>query len=60
MKQFYREHGWRDNPFYPPYHCMTLTRCEKCGEMFEASDEHICRKKNSYPWDMEAQNDDRL
>lgn len=39
----------RDNPKYPPWHCMTLTLCEKCGEYFEASLDHICRKKNSYP-----------
>jgi hypothetical protein len=52
MKQYYKGYGYRDNPNYPPYHCMTLTRCEDCGELFEASDKHICKKKNSYPWDM--------
>lgn len=52
MKQYYKGYGYRDNPIYPPWHCMTLTRCEKCGELFEASDEHICQKKNSYPWNM--------
>ena len=31
---------------------MTLTRCEDCGELFEASDAHVCKKKNSYPLDM--------
>lgn len=39
----------RDNPKYPPWHCFTACLCEKCGEMYEADREHICRKKNSYP-----------
>ena len=52
MKQYYKGHGYRDNPIYPPWHCMTLTRCADCGELFEASYEHICKAKNSYPWDM--------
>lgn len=39
----------RDNPKYPSGHCFTVTKCEKCGEMFEAAYEHVCRKKNSWP-----------
>lgn len=39
----------RDNPKYPPWHCFTACKCEKCGELYEADREHICRKKNSYP-----------
>ena len=39
----------RDNPNYPPWHCFTAMICEKCGEMYEADREHICKKKNSYP-----------
>ncbi|MCH5199003.1 MAG: hypothetical protein J1E34_08865 [Oscillospiraceae bacterium] len=39
----------RDNPNYPPGHCFTVTKCEKCGEGYEADKEHICRKKNSWP-----------
>ena len=27
----------------------TFTLCEKCREAYEASLEHVCRKKNSYP-----------
>ena len=41
--------GERDNPNYPAGHCFTLCRCEKCGEGYEASYEHICRQRNSYP-----------
>ena len=39
----------RDNPKYPPWHCFTAMLCKKCGELYEADREHICRKKNSYP-----------
>ena len=39
----------RKNPNYPPWHCFTAMLCNKCGEMYEADREHICRKKNSYP-----------
>lgn len=39
----------RDNPNYPSGHAFTLCRCNKCGEYYEASYEHICKKKNSYP-----------
>ena len=35
------------NPFFPS--CEDACKCEKCGEMYEADREHICRKKNSYP-----------
>ena len=31
----------------------TLVLCEKCGEAYEASLEHVCRKVNSYPMRME-------
>lgn len=27
----------------------TLVLCEKCGEAYEASLKHVCRKQNSYP-----------
>ena len=27
----------------------TLVLCEKCGEAYEASLKHVCRKVNSYP-----------
>ena len=40
----------RDNPKYPPWHCFTACICEKCREFYEADREHICRKKNSYPF----------
>lgn len=43
------KHLKRDNPNYPPGHCMTITKCEKCGEGYEADKEHICMKKNSWP-----------
>lgn len=42
-------YDYRDNPDYPAGHCFTVTKCEKCGEYYEASYEHACRKKNSYP-----------
>ena len=29
----------------------TFVLCEKCGEWYEASLEHVCRKRNSYPMD---------
>lgn len=41
----------RDNPNYPPWHCFTVTECDKCGEMYEADKPHVCKKKNSYPVD---------
>ena len=39
----------RDNPRYPPDLQATWCLCERCGEIYEASKEHICRKKNSWP-----------
>ena len=39
----------RANPDYPEGHCFTVTECHKCGELFEADREHICREQNSYP-----------
>ena len=39
----------RDNPNRPPWHCFTACECKKCGELYEADREHICKKKNSYP-----------
>ena len=47
----------RANPDYPLVHCFTLTKCEKCGEWFEADPPmwrgqnwtHVCKKRNSYP-----------
>ena len=39
----------RKNPKYPPWHAFTVCECEECGEFYEASDEHVCKKKNSYP-----------
>lgn len=41
----------RKNPKYPPWHCMTVVECPKCGESYEPICElkHICKKQNSYP-----------
>ena len=41
----------RKNPNYPPWHCFTVVKCEKCGEHYEpiCSLKHICKKQNSYP-----------
>lgn len=42
----------RDNRLWLPQNLgiqATLCLCKKCGEGYEASLEHICRKKNSYP-----------
>lgn len=41
----------RKNPKYPPHHCFTVVKCEKCGELYEPICElkHICKKQNSYP-----------
>lgn len=41
---------YRDNPPYDPDHCFTVTRCEKCGEFYEADKPHICRRRNSWPF----------
>ncbi len=46
-----RKYGKRDNPDYDPGHCFTAVRCEKCGEYYEADRHHVCRKKNSWPFD---------
>lgn len=46
----------RKNPNYPPWHCFTACECEKCGELYEADREHICRKKNSYPIERRRKN----
>lgn len=27
----------------------TMCLCDKCGEAYEASLEHVCKAKNSYP-----------
>lgn len=32
-----------------PGDVFTVTLCEKCGEWFEASQDHICHYENSYP-----------
>ena len=40
---------YRVNPDYPSWHCFTVTECQKCGELFEADREHICKEQNSYP-----------
>lgn len=55
MKQYYQGAGVRDNPKYPIGHCMTLTKCDECGELYEADKAHVCRKKNSYPWEEEGE-----
>ena len=55
MKQFYEGFGYRLNPVYPVDYQGTFTRCEKCGESYEADREHVCRWKNSYPWDMKEE-----
>lgn len=41
----------RNNSKYPPWHCITVRKCTKCGEMYEPFCElqHICKKQNSYP-----------
>lgn len=47
----------RENPDYPLVHCFMLTKCEKCGEWYEAAPPmwrgkdwtHVCKKRNSYP-----------
>ncbi len=39
----------RDNPDYPSWWCFTVAECPDCGELYEPSLEHICRKRNSYP-----------
>ncbi len=41
----------RKNPKYPPWHCFTTVKCDKCGEHYEPICElkHICKKQNSYP-----------
>lgn len=39
----------RLNPDYDVGHCFTVMTCKKCGELFEADKEHICRYQNSYP-----------
>ena len=64
VEQFYKElaevqkmNKGRENPDYPLVHCFTLTKCEKCGEWFEADPPmwrgqdwtHVCKKRNSYP-----------
>ena len=41
--------GYRDNPKYPPDHCFTVCRCPLCNVAYEASYDHICRRKNSWP-----------
>ena len=55
-KHYYGKHGWRMNPKYPPHHCLTVCKCEKCGEHYEADRDHICRLQNSYP-DLEEADD---
>lgn len=42
---------YRNNPAYPPEHCFTVRKCEKCEELYEPFCElkHICKKQNSYP-----------
>jgi len=54
-KHYYGKHGSRMNPNYPPFHCFTVCKCEKCGEMFEADKKHICKKQNSYPSESEGE-----
>lgn len=41
----------RNNPKYPPDHCFTVCKCEKCYEWYEpiCCLPHICKKQNSYP-----------
>ena len=39
----------RLNPAYDAGHCFTVTKCDKCGEWYEADKEHKCREQNSYP-----------
>lgn len=58
-KQYYIKNGKyviRENPLYEPNHCFTVTKCDKCGEYYEAWCEvkHICEKQNSYPQDDKA------
>lgn len=44
---------YRNNPNYPPWHCFTTVRCDKCHENYEPYCEakHVCLKQNSYPHD---------
>lgn len=49
VKKDYGEHGARMNPNYPPFHCFTVCKCDKCGEDYEADRLHICKTQNSYP-----------
>lgn len=38
-KHYYQINGKfesRMNPNYPPYHCFTTCKCDKCGEWYEA------------------------
>lgn len=41
----------RKNPQYPKGICITMKKCNKCGEMYEPICElkHICKKQNSHP-----------
>lgn len=36
------------NRYHPPGHQFTVVQCEKCGDWYEASYEHICKQVNSY------------
>lgn len=39
----------RLNPVYDATQYFTVTKCNNCGEYYEADKEHICRFQNSYP-----------
>lgn len=42
----------RKNRLWLPHNAgiqATFVLCEECGEAYEASLEHVCRRKNSYP-----------
>ena len=49
----------RNNPKYPPWLCISVRICKKCGEYYEpiCSLKHICKKQNSYPAKEEKEND---
>ena len=57
-KHCYGKRGSRMNPDYPPYHCFTVCRCDKCGEDYEADRKHVCKIENSYPVESEGENDE--
>lgn len=50
--------GGRDNPLYDPDHCFTVTQCDECGEFYEADKPHVCRRRNSWPFQADDEKGD--